>query len=120
VVLTSGSTSAEVPERDQPRLHRQPGRDQQKTWDKLSPADQKIVLEAVQEPAPTSARRPRRFGHCAQGLEGKMQVNDVPPATLARMRELTQPVGDKFAASYDPAVVQVYRAELDKAHAAFR
>jgi len=92
-----------------------------KTWDKLSPADQKIVQDAVLEAGAFQRKTSREASAIARKeLEGKMQVNDVPPATLARMRELTKPVGDKFAASYDPAVVQVYRAELDKAHAAFR
>jgi TRAP-type transport system periplasmic protein len=36
-----------------------------------------------------------------------MQVNDVQPATPQKIREPTQSVADKFAASYDPAVVKV-------------
>ena len=92
-----------------------------KTWDKLSAADQKIVQDAVQEAGAYQRKLSREARPVARKeLEGKMQVNDVPPATLTRMRELTKPVADKFAASYDPAVVQVYRGELDKAHAAFR
>ena len=52
-------------------------------------------------------------------LEAKgMLVNDVPPATLAKMRELTKPVADKFAASYDPAIVKIYRSEMDRIQAA--
>ena len=50
-------------------------------------------------------------------LESKMQVNDLPPATPQKMRELPQPVANQFAASHDPAVVKVYREELDKVHA---
>ena len=92
-----------------------------KTWDKLSAADQKIVQDAVQEAGAYQRKLSREASAGARKeLEGKMQVNDVPPATLARMRELTKPVAEKFAASYDPAVVKVYRAELEKAHAAFR
>ena len=49
-----------------------------------------------------------------------MQINDVPPATLARMRELTQPVAEKFAATYDPAIVKLYRGELEKVRASVR
>jgi TRAP-type C4-dicarboxylate transport system substrate-binding protein len=48
-----------------------------------------------------------------------MQINDVPAATLAKMRELTQPVAEKFAASYEPATVRIY-PEIDKAPAAAR
>ena len=54
-------------------------------------------------------------------LEAKgMLVNDVPQATLNKMRDLTKPVADKFAASYDPALVQLYRTELAKVQAAIQ
>lgn len=93
-----------------------------KTWDKLSPADQKIIQEATVEAGAYQRKLSRDASAGARKeLEGKgMQINDVPPATLARMRELTKPVADKFAASYDPAVVRVYRAEMEKVHAAIR
>jgi len=87
-----------------------------KTWDKLSPAEQKIIQEAVIEAGAYERKLSRDMSAGARKeLEAKgMQVNDVPPATLAKMRELTKPVADKFAASYDPAVVKIYRAEMDK------
>jgi len=89
-----------------------------KTWDKLAPADQKLVKEAVQEAGAYQRKVSRDASAVARkDLESKMQVNDVPAATVARMRELTRPVGEKFAASYDPAVVKVYRAELEKVRA---
>jgi hypothetical protein len=43
-----------------------------------------------------------------------MQINDVPAATLVRMQELTRPVAEKFEASYDQAIVKVYREEIAK------
>ena len=92
-----------------------------RTWDKLSAADQKLVREAVQEAGAFQRKFSRDAAAGARKeLESRMQVNDVPPATLARMRDLTRPVGEKFAASYDPAVVKVYRAELEKVHATVR
>ena len=30
------------------------------------------------------------------------------------MREITKPVADKFAATYDPALVQLYRSEMSR------
>lgn len=91
------------------------------TWDKLSAADQKLVKEAVQEAGAFQRKTSRDASSVARKeLEAKMQVNDVPPATLTRMRELTKPVGEKFAASYDQSVVTVYRAELDKVRASVR
>jgi TRAP-type transport system periplasmic protein len=93
-----------------------------KTWDKLSPADQKVIQEAVVEAGAYQRKLSREAAATARKeLEAKgMQINDVPPATLAKMQELTRPVADKFAASYDPAVVKVYRAEIDKVRSAVR
>jgi tripartite ATP-independent transporter DctP family solute receptor len=92
-----------------------------KTWDKLSAADQKLVKDAVQEAGAFQRKTSRDASSVARKeLEAKMQVNDVPPTTLAKMRELTKPVGEKFAASYDQSVVNVYRTEIDKVHATVR
>jgi len=43
-----------------------------------------------------------------------MQVNELAPAELERMRLLTKPVADKFAAEYDPKVVGVFNAEFKR------
>ncbi|MFM6992101.1 MAG: hypothetical protein ACKOWD_12635, partial [Rhodoferax sp.] len=43
-----------------------------------------------------------------------MQINDVPAAELQRMSTLVQPVKNKFAAAYDPAIVNLFFAELDR------
>lgn len=93
-----------------------------KTWDKLSAADQKLVLEAAVEAGAYQRKLSRDAAATARKeLEANgMQINDVPPATLVKMQELTKPVADKFAASYDPAIVKVYRAEIEKVRAAIR
>ncbi|MDM0014605.1 TRAP transporter substrate-binding protein [Variovorax sp. J22P168] len=90
-----------------------------KVWDKLSPDEQKILQEAAVE----AGAYERKFSRDAAAIARKeletkgMLINDVPPATLAKMRELTKPVADKFAATYDPAVVKTYRAEMEKIQA---
>ena len=43
-----------------------------------------------------------------------MMYNDIAPAELARMRAEVKPVYDKFAASYEPAVVNLFRSELER------
>ena len=43
-----------------------------------------------------------------------MIYNDIPPAELAKMRADVRPVYDKFAAAYDPAVVTLFRSELER------
>jgi tripartite ATP-independent transporter DctP family solute receptor len=93
-----------------------------RTWDKLSPADQTLLREATLEAGAFQRKFSRDSAAGARReLEAKgMQVNDVAAATLVRMRDLTKPVADRIAASYDPALVQLYRAELDKARASAR
>jgi tripartite ATP-independent periplasmic transporter solute receptor, DctP family len=87
-----------------------------KFWDRLSKTEQKILRESAQEAGAyhralsrEAAERDRK-ALIAKG----MQVNDVSPATIAKMREITKPVADKFAATYDPALVQLYRSEMSR------
>lgn len=89
-----------------------------KFWDKLSAAEKKILTDAALE-AGTYQRKVSRDSaqQSRTELEAKgMKVNDVPPAELAKMRASTTPVVDKFAASYDPALMKIYREEMDKIH----
>ncbi len=90
-----------------------------KTWEKLSAAEQKIIQDAIVE-AGTYQRKLSRDASATsrKALEAAgMQINDVPAATLAKMRDITQPVAEKFAASYDQSVVKIYRAEIEKVRA---
>jgi tripartite ATP-independent transporter DctP family solute receptor len=91
-------------------------------WDKLTPDQQKIVREAAIEAGAYERKLSRDASAGARkDLEAKgMQSNDVPSATLAKMRDLTKPVVDKFAATYDQAAVKLYRAEMDKVHASIK
>jgi TRAP-type transport system periplasmic protein len=93
-----------------------------KTWDAMSADEHKIVQDAMVEAGAYQRNLSRRASASARReLEARgMQINDVPAATLAKMRELTQPVAEKFAASYEPVTVRIYRAELDKVRAAIR
>ncbi|MGA8786480.1 MAG: TRAP transporter substrate-binding protein [Polaromonas sp.] len=93
-----------------------------KVWDKLSAAEQKIIKEAAVEAATYQRKLSRDASAGARKeLETQgMQINDVPAATLAKMRELTKPVSEKFADSYDPALVKIYRTEMDHVHATIR
>ena len=85
-------------------------------WDKLSPTEQKIMREAAAESRGYQRLVSRAAASKAVGeLQAKgMQYNEVAPAEQARMREIARPVTEKFAASYDSAIVKLYRAELDK------
>jgi TRAP-type transport system periplasmic protein len=44
-----------------------------------------------------------------------MQINDLPPQEIARMREKVKPVIDKYTAQLGPELVQEFYAEIEKA-----
>ena len=85
-------------------------------WDKLSPAEQKLLQDAAIE-AQNYQRVVSReaAGKAVDELKAKgMLYNEIAPAELARMRAEVKPVHDKFAASYDPAVVNLFKSELER------
>ena len=85
-------------------------------WDKLSPAEQKILTDAAIEAQNWQRVVSREVSAKALGeLTGKgMVYNDLPPAELAKMRAEVRPVYDKFSAAYDPAVVNLFKTELER------
>jgi len=87
-----------------------------KFWDRLSEAERKILSDSVREAGAYHRALSREVAEKdRKALEAKgMQVNDVSPQTIAKMREITKPVADKFAATYDPALVQLYRSEMQR------
>src|SRR5436190_3401488 len=85
-------------------------------WDKLSPVEQKLLQDAAIE-AQNYQRAVSReaAGKAVDELKAKgMLYNDIAPAELARMRAEVKPVHDKFAASYEPAVVNLFKSELER------
>ena len=87
-----------------------------KFWDKLSPVEQKIMQDAANE-ARTYQRQVSRAAaqKAVAELQAKgMQYNEVSAEQQARMRDIAKPVTEKFAASYDPAIVKLYQSELAK------
>lgn len=89
-----------------------------KFWDRLTPDEQRILRDAAREAGAYHRALSREVAaRDRQALLAKgMQINEVPKETIAKMRETTKPVADKFAATYDPALVELYRAEMKKIH----
>jgi TRAP-type transport system periplasmic protein len=85
-----------------------------KFWDRLSPTEQRMMREAADESRAYQRQASRAAAQKAVAeLQAKgMQYNEVAPAEQARMRQIAKPVTDKFAASYDPAIVKLYHDEL--------
>ncbi len=90
-----------------------------KFWDRLSDTEKKILSDAAREAGAYHRALSREVAEKdRKALVAKgMQINDLSPATIAKMREITKPVADKFAASYDPALVQLYRSEMQRIQA---
>ncbi|MEJ8838247.1 TRAP transporter substrate-binding protein [Ramlibacter sp. AN1133] len=88
-----------------------------KFWDTLAPADRKVLEEAAHESAQYERTQSRAM--LQSGLEdlkkGGMQVSELPPAEVAKLRDRMKPVIDKHAASVGEATVKAIMAELAKA-----
>ena len=85
-------------------------------WDRLSPVEQKIIADAAIEAQNWQRVVSREVSAKALGeLTGKgMVYNDIPAAELAKMRAEVRVVYDKFSAAYDPAIVTLFKSELER------
>ena len=87
-----------------------------KFWDSLSADDKKLLQDAAAE----SARYQREQSRSAQAStleslkKGGMQVTELPPAEVAKLREKMKPVLAKHTASVGEATVSAMMGELDK------
>ena len=90
-----------------------------KTWDGMSEAERKIIREAADE-AKQEERKVSlaKEGQAIDGLRKTMQVNEVSPPELARLRQKVQPVVDKFAREAGEAVSKQVADELARLRAA--
>ena len=87
-----------------------------KTWDSMSQAEKRIMQDAAIE-ARTYERQVARAaaGKDLETLKARgMQVNELAPGEIARMRDILKPVSEKFASSYDPAFVRDFNAEMER------
>src|SRR5688572_3414273 len=85
-------------------------------WDKLSPVEQKLLQEAAVEAQNFQRVASREVSIKAlTELKAKgMLHNEIAPAEVARMRTLAKPVHDKFTSAYEPAVVELFKSELER------
>ncbi|KJV09231.1 ABC transporter substrate-binding protein, partial [Elstera litoralis] len=88
-----------------------------KRWhDTLSP-DEKKILQSAAEASRAFERIDSRKASIESMTELKskgMQINELPPAELQRMREKVKPAYDKFAADGGAQVLADLQAELAK------
>ena len=90
-----------------------------KTWDGMSEAERKIIREAADE-AKQEERKVSlaKEAQAIEGLRKTMQVKEVSPPELARLRQKVQPVVDKFAREAGEAVSKQVADELARLRAA--
>jgi tripartite ATP-independent transporter DctP family solute receptor len=83
-------------------------------WDRLSPVEQKMMVEAADETRAFQRQASRAAAQKAVGeLQAKgMQFNELSAAEQQRMLQVAKPVTERLAATYDPAIVKLYHDEL--------
>ena len=85
-------------------------------WDKLSPAEQKMMQDAYNESRGYQKEQAAlQTEKALSELQAKgMTYNAVAPAELERMRKAVQPVVDKISASLKPETVKLFNEELER------
>jgi len=87
-----------------------------KFWDELTPDEQKLLQEAARESRDyqrTASRDVATKALAELKVKG-MQVNNLAPAEVSRMRATVKPVYEKFAAEYDPKINSTFNSELKR------
>ena len=90
-----------------------------KFWDQLSPAEKKILQDSSNEAALYQRKIAREMSDKSRQnlIKQGMQINDIAPAEIARMRDKVKPVIDKYSAQVGEPLVKEFYAELEKARA---
>lgn len=84
-----------------------------KTWDSMSAAERKVITDAANEAKDEERKLSQaKELQAIDGLRKSMQVNDVTPAELARLRQHVAPVVDRFAREVGDTTMQQVNAEL--------
>jgi TRAP-type C4-dicarboxylate transport system substrate-binding protein len=91
-----------------------------KTWDKLSNDEKKIVQDAATEAALYQRKLLRESSAKAldQLKEHGMQVAELPPEEIAKLREKSKPVVEQFTKEVGPELVAELYAEIEKVRGA--
>ncbi|MGA0571125.1 TRAP transporter substrate-binding protein [Variovorax sp. VNK109] len=85
-------------------------------WDQLSAGDRQILQDAANEAGKYQRQvsREQAAAQLDQLKKAGMQVTELPPAELAKLRERMKPVIDKYAATVGEASVKELMAEIAK------
>jgi len=88
-----------------------------KTWDKLSPDEQKIIQDAANESKVYERKIAREQDAKAveQLRAAGVQFNDVAPQELARIKDKAKPVIEKYSGQITPAIMKQTNETIAKA-----
>lgn len=88
-----------------------------KFWDQLSADERKILQDASTEASTYQRRVARALSDQSKQnlIKAGMQINDLSPQELARMRDKIKPVIDKYSAQVGEPLLKEFYAELEKA-----
>jgi TRAP-type transport system periplasmic protein len=86
-----------------------------RAWDKLSEENRKILQEAAIEARDFERKVSReKNAQALETLKKTMQITELPPAEIEKMRQMTKPVIDKHAKLVGEDIVKEVYAELEK------
>jgi tripartite ATP-independent transporter DctP family solute receptor len=90
-----------------------------KFWDSLSDEEKKIFEDAAVETRDYQRRVAREMDEKSREtlVKNGMQINDIAPEEIARMREKVKPVVEKYAAQVGEELTKELYAEIEKARA---
>jgi tripartite ATP-independent transporter DctP family solute receptor len=89
-----------------------------KTWDGMSETERKIITDAADEAKQDERRVAQaKESESIGNLRRTMQVNEVSPAELERLRQKVRPVVDKFAREVGEPLMTDVNAELARLRA---
>jgi TRAP-type transport system periplasmic protein len=90
-----------------------------KTWDKMSDDERKIIQDAANESKVYERKVAReQDAKAVEALrKAGVQVGEVPPQELARMREKAKPVIDKYSKEVGDALVKEVNAGIAQVRA---
>ena len=88
-----------------------------KTWDKLNDEEKKLIQDAALEARDFQRKVSRTTNDdaLAQLKKEGMQVTDLPPEEMAKLREKAKPVFEKHSKEANPELVKLLQSELEKA-----
>jgi len=91
-----------------------------KFWDQLSADEKKILQDSSNEASAYQRKVAREMSEKSRQalIKAGMQINDLSPQELQRMRDKVKPVIDKYSAQVGEPLVKEFYAELEKARKA--